>query len=92
MSHRYTMMTLMGLHRLRAERNGSRRSTPNAILQALLSDFAGSDNIGDLGVLLWLCGIVCPERFATGTRLTCVQPYPLSRSEAGRTRWNWRGF
>jgi hypothetical protein len=61
-SHRYTMMTLMGLHRL--EQAGT--TSPfdkERILQALLSDLTWVDNVGDLGVLLWMCGIVCPERY-----------------------------
>jgi hypothetical protein len=63
LSHRYTMMTLMGLHRF--EQSGM--DSPfdlDAILKPLLSDLSWIDNLGDLGVLLWLCGTVCPERFA----------------------------
>lgn len=61
LSHRYTMMTLLGLHRLRQ----SGRTVPfdtERILETLLSDLDWVDNIGDLGVLLWLCSVVCPER------------------------------
>ncbi len=64
LSHRYTMMTLMGLHRF--EQSGM--DSPfdlDAILKPLLSDLSWIDNLGDLGVLLWLCGTVCPERFAS---------------------------
>ena len=62
-SHRYTMMTLMGLHRL--EQAGSVSPfDAKPILQALLADLTWVDNIGDLGILLWLCGVVCPERFS----------------------------
>src|SRR5271166_587345 len=62
-SRRYTMMTLMGLHRM--ERAGTKSPfDTQRILQALLSDLSWVDNIGDLGVLLWMCGIVCPERYA----------------------------
>jgi hypothetical protein len=62
-SQRYTAMTLMGLHRLEQAGTVSTLDT-KPILDALLSDLAWVDNIGDLGVVLWLCGIVCPERFA----------------------------
>src|ERR1700759_3327838 len=64
LSRRYTMMTLMGLHRL--EQSGM--DSPfdlDAILKPLLSDLSWIDNLGDLGVLLWLCGTVCPDRFAS---------------------------
>jgi len=62
-SQRYTMMTLMGLHRL--EQAGAVSPFDReAILKALLSDLGWVNNVGDLGVLLWLCGVVCPERLA----------------------------
>jgi hypothetical protein len=61
LSHRYTMMTLMGLHRL--ELAGARHAFDiNRILTGMLSDPTWIDNVGDLGVLLWMCGVVCPER------------------------------
>ena len=62
-SHRYTMMTLMGLHRLEQAGMAS-PFDKQRILQALLSVLSWVDNVGDLGVLLWMCGIVCPERYA----------------------------
>ena len=62
-SQRYTMMTLMGLHRLTQAGAASPFET-KPILEALLSDLSWVDNIGDLGVILWLCGVVCPERLA----------------------------
>ncbi len=60
-SPRYTAMTLMGLRRL--EQIG----TPSPInlkpiLERLLADTGWVDNIGDLGLLLWLCGRVAPDR------------------------------
>ena len=71
-SQRYTAMTLMGLHRL--ERAGAISPLDtNAILQALLSDLEWANNIGDLGVLLWLCGVVCPERFSEVERRVDVR-------------------
>lgn len=61
-SPRYTMMCLMGLHRLE-QGGGVSPFNREKILDTLFSDLAWVDNIGDLGVLLWTCGIVCPERF-----------------------------
>src|SRR5581483_10990737 len=61
LSQRYTMMCLLGLHRL--EQSGV--ASPfdrNSMLQALFSNLSWVDNIGDVGVLLWMCSIVCPER------------------------------
>jgi hypothetical protein len=61
-SHRYTAMTLMGLHRL-IQAGGYSPIDTEPVFQALFSDLKWVDNIGDLGVLLWLCGVACPERF-----------------------------
>ena len=61
LSHRYTVMSLLGLHRLEA---GGRRSLPvdtRRVFDALHADLAWADNIGDLGLLLWLCGLTRPE-------------------------------
>lgn len=60
-SRRYTMMALMGLKRL--EESGA--ASPIAIgpvLEGLLANLDWVDNVGDLGVLLWLCATVAPER------------------------------
>jgi hypothetical protein len=62
-SRRYTMMCLMGLHRL--QQNGI--TSPIAIapvLDTLLKDTSWVDNIGDLGILLWTCAVVAPERLS----------------------------
>ena len=61
LSHRYTMMTLMGLHRLKQAGTVSPFDCTR-ILQNLVSDLRWVDNLGDLGVLLWLWGVMCPER------------------------------
>jgi hypothetical protein len=63
LSERYTMMTLMGLHRLQQSGMISPFDTEK-ITETLFADLRWVDNIGDLGVLLWFCGIVCPERYA----------------------------
>jgi hypothetical protein len=62
-SYRYTAMTLMGLHRLQ-QAGATLPFDTKSILEALLSDLAWVDNVGDLGVLLWLCSVVCPERLS----------------------------
>jgi hypothetical protein len=62
-SHRYTMMTLMGLHRLELG-GGTLPFDREPILRALFQDLEWVNNIGDLGVLLWMCAVVCPERLA----------------------------
>ena len=64
LSHRYTTMTLMGLHRL--QRSGGRSPfDADRILVSLLSDLNWIDNLGDLGVMLWMCSVVCPEKLPT---------------------------
>jgi hypothetical protein len=62
-SHRYTLITLMGLHRLEL----AGQTAPIAIapsFDALLRDSVWINNVGDLGLLLWLCALVAPERIA----------------------------
>jgi len=62
LSHRYTLMTLIGLHR--AEVFGLRSPfNTKAILNCLLNGTQWLDNIGDLGLLLWACALIAPERF-----------------------------
>lgn len=60
-SQRYTMMTLLGLHRLE-QAGGASRFDKEAIFATLSRDLAWVDNIGDIGVLLWLCAKVFPDR------------------------------
>src|SRR3974390_3276131 len=61
-SRRYTMMTLLGLHQL--EVGGGTSPFEKSLFVRLLSDLTWVDNIGDLGVLLWLCAKVFPERLS----------------------------
>jgi len=61
LSPRYTMMTLLGLHRY----EGSGRLSPVPIapvLDALLRDTGWISCAGDLGLLLWTCAELVPER------------------------------
>jgi hypothetical protein len=63
LSPRYTMMTLLGLHRY--ERSGSRSPVAIApVLEALLHDLSWIHSAGDLGLLLWTCAELVPERLA----------------------------
>jgi hypothetical protein len=62
LSQRYTLMTLMGLNR--GEKFGLRNPFDSQeILNGLLKDRTWLDNIGDLGLLLWTCALVSPERY-----------------------------
>ncbi|MGA7591049.1 MAG: hypothetical protein WBW02_11095 [Candidatus Sulfotelmatobacter sp.] len=59
LSPRYTMMTLMGLHRL-GEAGGESPIEIEVVLQGLLQNLDWVSDIGDLGVLLWMCALVAP--------------------------------
>lgn len=60
-SHRYTMMTLLGLHRL--EQGGAISPVPiRPVMNELTRNLNWVKYGGDLGVLLWLCAVVDPER------------------------------
>jgi len=62
LSPRYTLMTLIGLHR--GEQFGLRNPFDAAvILDGLLKDTRWLDNIGDLGLLLWTCALLVPDRY-----------------------------
>jgi hypothetical protein len=60
-SRRYTIIALLGLYRLEA---GALLSPIDvrAALDSLLRDYTWLDNLGDVGLLLWLCALVSPER------------------------------
>lgn len=60
-SHRYTIIALLGLHNYQGL-GLSVRIDAGAVLNGLLRDAAWINNIGDLGLLLWLCALVSPER------------------------------
>jgi hypothetical protein len=62
-SPRYTMMTLLGLHRY--ERSGRRSPVATLpVLDALLNDTRWINSAGDLGLLLWTCAELVPERLS----------------------------
>lgn len=60
-SHRYTLITLLGLQQYEA---GGVQSPfeLESILAGLLENFSWVDNLGDLGLLLWTCALVSPGK------------------------------
>jgi hypothetical protein len=82
LSPRYTAMTLMGLHRL--EQSG----TPSPldikpVTESLLSNSDWVDNLGDLGLMLWLAARVAPERLGEVERYLQI-PTALGRFRDAR--------
>jgi hypothetical protein len=60
-SPRYTAMTLLGLHKL--QQAGTPSPPPlEPVIEALIADTQWVNNIGDLGLLLWVCAAAAPER------------------------------
>ena len=63
-SYRYSIMSFLGL--LEYERSGGKSPIPlRAAIENLVDQSAAAksvDNIGDLGLLLWLCAKAAPER------------------------------
>lgn len=60
-SRRYTMMSLMGLQRLEA--SGTTSPIPvRPAFEKLIANLDWVDNVGDLGVLIWMCAQLAPER------------------------------
>src|ERR1700691_2933565 len=60
-SHRYTMIALLGLQRLRVAGVSIPLDIPS-VLDVLLKHTEWLENVGDLGLLVWLCALVSPER------------------------------
>ena len=71
LSGRYTVITLLGLHQLEQAGFASPIDT-KPVLKALLADPDWVDNIGDLGLLLWLCALATPEKLAELDSRLCV--------------------
>jgi hypothetical protein len=63
-SERYTMMTLLGLFR-HEQAGGAGPLATGPIWEALLADLGWVADVGDLGVLLWLCAVAAPDRLRT---------------------------
>jgi hypothetical protein len=60
-SPRYTAITLMGLHRLE-QSGGTSPIDIQKVFDGLLVNSEWITNIGDLGLLLWACALVAPNR------------------------------
>lgn len=59
-SRRYTIITLIGLFRL--EEGGGRSPIDvRSTIDLLVEEFGDNDNVGDLGLLVWLCALAYPE-------------------------------
>jgi hypothetical protein len=61
LSPRYTAMTLLGLHQLEMAGVPS-PFDKQAIVDTLINKSEWMDNVGDIGLLLWLCAVTFPER------------------------------
>lgn len=59
-SHRYTLITLLGLRRAVAAGFDSPIDR-TAVLFKLAKETSWINNVGDLGLYLWLCALDCPE-------------------------------
>lgn len=68
LSRRYTLIALMGLRRFEQGRAASPIEI-KPVLDTLLANTDWVDNIGDLGLLLWLCALVAPDRLGKLDRL-----------------------
>lgn len=81
-SHRYTMMSLLGLIRARSAGLLSPIDIEAAV-DRLLSDTSWVDNIGDLGLLLWLCSDTSEkharEFFRKFNLSSALESYPDAR-------------
>jgi hypothetical protein len=66
-SPRYTAITLMGLHRLE-QSGGTSPIDIQQVFDVLMADTKWIDNIGDLGLLHWLCALVAPNRLEEFSR------------------------
>jgi hypothetical protein len=84
-SHRYTMMTVLGLHRLAATGEHIPLDI-QAILEALLRDTSWVTSAGDLGLLLWTCAVVAPDRLREVCRSLKVKG-ALNRYSDGRAAY-----
>jgi len=62
-SHRYSVMALLGLLRARSALIVDALDA-RTIFESLIEDLQWVTNVGDLGLLLWLCSLIAPERYA----------------------------
>jgi len=84
LSYRYTIMSFLGL--LEYERSGGIAPIPlRESIQRLVARESTPDNIGDLGLLLWLCARATPEKIADIVRVHRVET-ALERYDGARER------
>lgn len=60
-SRRYTMIALLGLHRLESTRSSKTAVPIGEVCNRLCEDLHWIDNIGDVGLLLWLSALASPH-------------------------------
>lgn len=81
-SRRYTIISLLGLHKYEIRGGVTRIDIKNSIC-SLMKDIDKIDNIGDLGLLLWLLAVASPEHVKVileGNKLgNCFIRYPDAR-------------
>jgi len=82
-SKRYTIMTVLGLHRF-ANAGGISPIELRPVLDQLISDTTWIKGVGDLGLILWLCAVVSPENLAALSKrlrpLTALNRYSDARN------------
>lgn len=61
-SLRYTLISLLGLHKLECSQSHPTTVPVENVCSRLVENPRSVDNVGDLGLLLWLCALVTPER------------------------------
>lgn len=84
-SVRYTLISLMGLHKYEAR--GRRPPIEvRPVLDSLLSAVDSIGDIGDLGLLLWLCALAAPEHLPTAFASDRVQRAMTYVREGGERR------
>jgi hypothetical protein len=96
LSPRYTAMCLMGLKRL--EQSGVKSPIETQpVLEGLLSKTEWADNIGDMGVLVWLCSQLAPERLneldtRIGVRHALYRLADVSKGQTMELAWFLTGL
>jgi hypothetical protein len=88
-SHRYTIMTLLGLQEF-TKSGGTHPFDTEAILASLTADMTWVKGIGDLGLLLWLVASVFPHHIQRLRPVldpdTALKRYPARN---GTMEWAW---
>jgi hypothetical protein len=81
-SLRYTIISLLGLHRFEAQ-GGRFPIDIESTLARFLKNVDAIDNLGDIGLLIWLCALVSPDRleklFSNPSIRQSLDKYPDAR-------------